>query len=164
MSDSTWDQKIDEFYANEFNEEDPKAAVARMRELAVERPPGDSAALFELGGVHDSMGCEQTAIDYYRRAIAAGLVGERATRVNIQLASTLRNVGSVDEAISILEVPSPRGVDDDARQAFLALALFDAGRHGDALRTALLALITTLDGYGRALTEYADDLPSGPIA
>ena len=132
-----------------------------MRELAAERSPGDAAALFELGGVHDYLGREHEAIGYYRDAIAAGLDGERATRVNIQLASTLRNVGAVDEAVSILEQRSPSGVDDDARQAFLALALFDAGRHGDALRTALLALIPTLDGYRRALTEYADLLPSG---
>lgn len=163
MSDTTWDQKIDEFYENEFNESHPAAAIARMRELTGERPPGDAAALFELGGVHDSLGLEHAAIDYYRRAIAAGLDGERATRVHIQLASTLRNVGAADEAVSILEVESPSGVDDDARQAFLALALFDAGRHGDALRTALLALVPTLDGYQRSLTEYAEDLPSGPI-
>lgn len=164
MSDTAWDQKIDEFYANEFNESHPEAAIARMRELAGERPHGDAIALFELGGVHDSLGHEHEAIDYYRQAIAAGLDGERATRVNIQLASSLRNVGSVDEAISILKVPSPGGVDDDARQAFLALALFDEGRYGDALRAALFALIPTLDGYRRALTEYANDLPSGPFA
>jgi len=35
----------------------------------------------------------------------------------------------------------------------------DEGRYGDALRTALLALIPTLDGYGRALKEYAEELP-----
>lgn len=163
MSDSSWDQKIDEFYANEFDESHPAAAIARMRELAGERPPGDAAALFELGGVHDALGREHAAIDYYRRAIAAGLDGERAARVQIQLASTLRNVGAADEAVSILERESPGGVDDDARQAFLALALFDVGRHGDALRTALLALIPTLDGYRRSLTEYAADLPSGPF-
>ena len=160
MSDIAWDQKINSFYADEFNESDPEAAIARMRELADERPPGDAAALFELGGVHDSLGREQTAIDYYRQAIAAGLDGERATRVHIQLASTLRNIGATAEAVSILETISPGGVDDGARQAFLALALFDEGRYGDALRTALLALIPTLDGYRRSLTAYANDLPS----
>lgn len=164
MSDTTWDQKIDEFYAHEFNESDPKATIARMRELAGERPHGEAAALFELGGVHDSLGLEHEAIDYYRQAIAAGLKGDRATRVNIQLASTLRNVGATAEAVSILEMKSPNGLDDDARQAFLALALFDEGRYGDALRAALFALIPTLDGYRRALTEYVNDLPSGPFA
>ncbi len=52
------------------------------------------------------------------------------------------------------------GDDEAPQQAFLALALYDEGRYGDALRTALNALIPTLDGYGRALTEYAEELPS----
>ncbi|WP_204531617.1 tetratricopeptide repeat protein [Arthrobacter tumbae] len=51
------------------------------------------------------------------------------------------------------------GDDEAARKAFLALALYDEGRYGDALQTALNALIPTLGGYGRALTEYAEDLP-----
>lgn len=156
-----WDQKIDDFYANSFDESDPEAAISRMRELAEERPPGDAAALFELGGVHDSLGLEEPAIEYYRQAIAAGLDGERAARVLIQLASTLRNVGATDEAISLLSTASPSGVDDGARQAFLALALFDAERYGDALRTALSALIPTLDGYRRSLTAYTEALPAG---
>ncbi len=160
MNEESWNQRINDFYSNEFNEQDPEASIARMRELSSMRAPGDAAALFELGGVHDSLGLESTAITYYRQAITAGLDGERASRVQIQLASTLRNLGSVDEAIEILQAPSPNGLDDDARQAFLALALFDAGRFGDALRTALMALIPTLDGYRRALTEYAGELPT----
>lgn len=163
MSDTAWDQEIDEFYAHEFDEPDPEAAITRIRELAGERPSGDADALFELGGVHDSLGLGPEAIDFYRQAIAAGLEGERATRVRIQLASTLRNVGATAEAVSILERSTPSGADDDPRQAFLALALFDEGRYGDALRTALRALIPTLDAYGSALTEYADELPSGPV-
>lgn len=161
MSDAAWDQKIDNFYAKEFDETDPAGTIARMRELVAERPNGDAIALFELGGVHDSLGLEHEAIDYYRQAIAAGLIGERATRVIIQLASTLRNTGATAEAVSLLESVPAGGVDDDARQAFLALALVDEGRYGDALRTALLALIPTLDGYRRSLRGYAEDLPTG---
>ena len=161
MSTDDWDQRIDDFYAHEFDETDPAAAIARMRALVAERPDGDAAALFELGGVHDALGLEHEAIDHYRRAISAGLEGERATRVHIQLASTLRNVGAAAEAVAILEAMPAGGADDDARQAFLALALFDEGRYGDALRTALLALIPTLDGYRRSLTGYAAELPSG---
>ncbi|MBG6192260.1 hypothetical protein IWX64_003230 [Arthrobacter sp. CAN_A212] len=52
------------------------------------------------------------------------------------------------------------GTDEGARQAFLALALHDDGRYGDSLRVALGALIPTLDGYKRALTDYAAQLPS----
>lgn len=161
MNSADWDQRIDAFYADEFDESDPVGAITRMRELVGERPDGDAAALFELAGVHDALGREHEAVDLYRQAIAAGLEGERAARVHIQLASTLRNVGAAAEAVTILESMPAGGVDDDARQAFLALALFDQERYGDALRTALLALVPTLDGYRRSLTDYAAELPSG---
>ena len=160
MIDATWDKKIDDFYEHEFDESDPQGAIARIRSFAAERSVGDAAALFELGGIYDSLGLETEAIPLYRAALEAGLEGERATRVFIQLASTLRNVGESAEAVSILEAGPSSGDDDAARQAFLALALYDEGRYGDALRTALLALVPTLDGYRRALKEYAEELPS----
>lgn len=159
MVNAAWDQKIEYFFEHEFDASDPNGALGRMKALVSDRPAGDAAALFELGGVHDALGLEDEAILYYRQAIEAGLDGERATRVFIQLASSLRNVGASAEAVSTLESMPAAGDDEAARQAFLALALYDEGRYGDALRTALLALIPTLDGYGRALTEYAEELP-----
>lgn len=160
MTDGAWDRKIDDFYQHEFDASDPRGSIERMRVLASERRHGDAAALFELAGVHDALGQEHEAIPLYRRAIEAGLDGERATRVFIQLASTLRNVGASAEAVSMLEAMPATAADEAPRLAFLALALYDEGRYGDALRTALLALIPTLDGYGRALTAYAADLPA----
>lgn len=160
MTDTAWQQNIDRFYEQEFDDDDPHGSIARMRNLLLERPDGDAEALFELGGVHDALGLENEAIPLYRRAIEAGLEGTSALRASIQLASTLRNVGDSAEAVSILESMPNAGVDERARQAFLALALHDEGRHGDALRTALLALIPTLDGYKRALTDYAAELSS----
>lgn len=159
MTDATWDRKIDRFYEQEFDESDPGGSIQKMQALVAERPEGDAAALFELGGVHDSLGLEEEAIRLYRDAIAAGLEGERATRVMIQLASTLRNVGASAEAVSMLESMPAAGADEAPRQAFLALALYDEGRFGDALRTALNALIPTLHVYRRSLAAYAEELP-----
>lgn len=159
MTDAAWTRSIDSFYEREFDDADPGGSIVRMRELTAERPEGDAEALFELAGVHDALGLEDEAIPLYRRAIQAGLEGPSVLRASIQLASSLRNVGSSAEAVSILEAMPEAGIDEGARQAFLALALFDEGRHGDALRTALLALIPTLDGYKRSLTEYAAELP-----
>jgi len=160
MMDAGWDQRIDDFYEHDFDEADPLTAIKRMRSLVAERPAGDAAALFELGGVYDSLGLESEAIPLYRAALAAGLEGERATRVFIQLASTLRNVGESAEAVSILESAPMSPGDEPARQAFLALALYDEGRYGDALRTSLLALLPTLESYTRSLKGYAEQLPS----
>ncbi|MCY7289665.1 MAG: tetratricopeptide repeat protein [Cryobacterium sp.] len=160
IDDAEWDRKVEGFYKDEFDETDPVGSIARMRSLASDRPHGDAAALFELGSVHDALEMKTEAIPLYKAAIAAGIQGERATRVLIQLASTLRNVGESSAAIAMLESGPSAGDDESARQAFLALALFDDGRYGDAPRTALLALIPTLDGYQRALSEYAEELPS----
>ena len=155
-----WDQRINDFYEHDFDESDPQNAISRMRSLVADRPAGDAAAMFEMGGVYDSLGLELEAIPLYRAALEAGLEGERATRVFIQLASTLRNVGESAEAVSMLEAAPMSAVDEPARQAFLALALYDEGRYGDALRTALLALVPTLESYQRSLRGYAGELPS----
>jgi tetratricopeptide (TPR) repeat protein len=162
MTDITWQQQIDHFYERKFNDVDPQGSIEKMRELVSSRPEGDPEALFELGGVYDALGLESEAIPLYRRAIDAGLSGTSALRASIQLASTLRNTGESAEAVSILESMPDAGIDEGARQAFLALALHDEGRNKDALRTALLALIPTLDGYRRALTGYATELPRAP--
>ncbi|WP_155849838.1 tetratricopeptide repeat protein [Arthrobacter sp. H41] len=160
MTDIAWQQRIDRFYEQEFDDANPQGSITKMRSLLSERTEGDPEALFELGGVHDALGLENEAIPLYRRAIEAGLTGTSALRASIQLASTLRNVGNSSEAVTILESMPDAGIDEGARQAFLALALHDEGRHGDALKTALLALIPTLDGYKRSLTDYAAELPS----
>ncbi|MFD1845828.1 tetratricopeptide repeat protein [Arthrobacter flavus] len=160
MTDASWDQRIGAFYEQEFDDDDPNGSIAKMRDLMSGRPDGDAEALFELAGVHDALGLEGEAIPLYRRAIEAGLEGTHAIRAFIQLASSLRNVGDSKEAVSILESMPDGGADEGARQAFLALALHDEGRHGDSLRIALTALIPTLDGYKRALNDYAAELPS----
>lgn len=160
MTDASWEQKITYFYEQEFDDDDPHGSIAKMRDVTSERPDGDAKALFELGGVHDALGLEGEAIPLYRQAIEAGLEGTSGLRVSIQLASTLRNVGASTEAVAILESMPAAGLDEGARQAFLALALYDEGRYGDSLRTVLHALIPTLDGYKRALTDYAAELPS----
>ena len=69
-------------------------------------------------------------------------------------------MGESAEAVSMLEAAPMSAVDEPARQAFLALALYDEGRYGDALRTALLALVPTLESYQRSLRGYAGELPS----
>jgi hypothetical protein len=77
----------------------------------------------------------------YRAARAAGLSGSRLARLNIQQDSTLRNLGRLDEAVAMLQTTEPDPVIGDARAVFLALALRDAGRHDEALRVCIEALI-----------------------
>ena len=135
--------------------------VAAIDALADRRPDGNPAAFYERASARDYAGWEADAEPLYRRALHAGLDEERRPRAAIQLASTLRNLGRTDEAISLLTAEIEASLDDgldDARAAFLALALHDAGHHGRALSTALAALAPHLPAYGRAVVQYAAEV------
>ena len=156
MSES-WDERIDEFWQS-ADDARPADMLAAMAALIRERGDGDPDALYEWASVHDFLGREAEAIPLYRGALAAGLSGDRRPQAVIQLASSLRNVGEPAAAIELLEDHAPDAVTGAASQAFLALALRDAGRTDEALRVALRALAPTLPMYGRAVTAYADEL------
>ncbi|WP_104190948.1 tetratricopeptide repeat protein [Cryobacterium sp. Y82] len=124
-----------------------------MQALVAERRDDDPAAIFEWASVHDFLGREAEAIPLYRRALELGLDPVRNSQAQMQLASSLRNVGETTEAVKILEGMEP---DATVGEAFLALALFDAGRPGDALRVALKASAKSLPVYRGAINHYAD--------
>ena len=134
--------------------------LARIDALAAERGDDDAAALFERGAARDSTGHPDLAVPLYRRALALGLEGERRRRAVIQMASSLRNLGAVEEAIALLTEERAAGSDalDDAVAAFLALALADAGREREAAGIALGALAPHLPRYQRSLANYASEL------
>jgi tetratricopeptide (TPR) repeat protein len=146
--------EIDDLAEADFHE--------RMRQLAAEFPPGNAIATFELAAAQDSTGHPDEAVPLYRAAIAAGLVGTRRRRANIQLASSLRNLGEIDEAISLLEAEMKRESSDldDAVRAVLALAYSSAGRDREGLALVLEALAAHLPRYQRSMANYARALGS----
>jgi hypothetical protein len=156
MDHADWDARVAAFWAT-ADDERVDETIDGMRALVAERPDGDPRALYELASAHDLVGREANAVPLYRAAIDGGLDPEHLPFAVIQLASSLRNVGQAREAVALLEA-----LPDDAhaaeRDAFLALALHDAGRTTDALAVALRALAPTLPGYRRAVTAYADEL------
>ena len=135
---------------------DEQSTFNSMQLLIAERRDDDPAAIYEWASVHDFLGREAEAIPLYRRALVLGLDPVRRSQAQIQLASSLRNVGETTDAIRILEDMESDATVGDAHEAFLALALFDVGRPGDALRVALKALGKTLPLYRGAIDHYAD--------
>ncbi|BBH68351.1 hypothetical protein ACTI_50360 [Actinoplanes sp. OR16] len=156
---ASWEQRIDEFWAT-ADDAAPETTLRAMRVLVEERGEDDPDALYEWASVHDFLGREAEAVPLYRRALDAGLAAPRRQQAIVQLGSSLRNVGEPGEAVALLSPQEPDAVVGDAAQAFLALALHDAGRPGEALRVALKALAKTLPLYRRAVTAYADELGS----
>lgn len=157
-----WDARVDALYDDESIDDDTR--IERIEGLVAEAPHV-AVGLFELAGAHDSAGREAEADVLYRAAADAGLAEAdpaRAAQLVIQHASTLRNLGHIDEAIAMLEAAPADPSTGAARDAFLALALHGAGRHDEALRVALEALAPTLPLYRRSVLAYAADLTHPP--
>lgn len=154
-----WDNRVAEVWATS-DERDDAANITLIERLASELPAGDPRALFELAGAFDAAGQEADAIPLYRQALDAGLQPDRRRRAVIQLASSLRSVGSAAEAVDLLtaELVVTHDDLDDAVRAFLALALADCGREREAVTVALTALASRLPLYQRAVTSYASEL------
>jgi len=135
----------------------PERFVAAIDAWAAAPGRDPAIAAFERAGARDSTGQPDAAVPLYRVALAHGLQGMRRRRATIQLASSLRNLGHVDEAVALLtaEVSRPSDELDSAVRGFLALALADQGRDAEALAHALTALATHLPRYNRSLAAYA---------
>ncbi|WP_253206243.1 tetratricopeptide repeat protein [Curtobacterium aetherium] len=155
MDDIEWEQHVEDLWADA--DADPAERIDRMRDLAGSAPHPALGA-FELGGAYDSGGREADADAEYRRATEAGLGTvdpERAARLVIQHASTLRNLGRVDDAIAMLRSAPSHPSIGAAPSVFLALALHSAGRQDEALRLALETIEPTMPRYNRSVRAYA---------
>lgn len=137
MPDERWEQrnaalwtKLEDLPEHDF--------LAAIDVLCAELPGGDPVVAFERGAARDSAGHSDQAVPLYREALGAGLTGLRRRRASIQLASSLRNRDALDETLALLrgELDAPSDGLDDAVAGFLALALADAGREGEARLTS----------------------------
>lgn len=138
--------------------------IDRIDELAAEWPDDDALALFEKAGARDSAGLEAQAEPLYRRALQLGLPESERAQATIQLASTIRNLGHIDESIALLRdelASAPDGELAGAATAFLALALASRGDALEATQLALLALVPQLPRYQRSVRGYAMELTAG---
>ncbi|MFE0673394.1 tetratricopeptide repeat protein [Streptomyces sp. NPDC058867] len=151
-----WEQRSADLWAA-IESFAPADFRAKIEALADELPEGHPVAYFERASANDSTGEGETAVPLYRKALEAGLTGERRRRAVIQMASTLRALGDAETSIELLAGERENGSDhlDDAVSAFLALALIDVGREREAAALALDALSRHLPRYNRSLANYA---------
>lgn len=158
MTTDDWEDRIAALWGDETL--DDEARIERMRTLSADAPHPALGA-FELGGALDSAGREAEADEQYAAATTARLAeidASRAAQLVIQYASTLRNLGRIDEAIMMLREAPPHPSVGAAHDVFLALALHSAGRVDEALRVAIEAVEPTLPRYNRSIRAYAAEL------
>jgi tetratricopeptide (TPR) repeat protein len=141
-----------------------EAEEARVILLAlVDERPEDAEVLYQTAWTHDTLGLEREAVAYYRRALDAGLAGEERRGALLGLGSTYRALGEYVRAEETLRQGVVEFPDDRAMQVFLAMALYNRGRHGEAMGLVLRNLAETSDDtrirrYERAILYYAPDL------
>ena len=157
--DDDWERRLADLWAA-IDEHDEAEFRARIDALVSELPAGSPVAAFERACAYESTGHSDQAAPLYQEALAGGLAGIRRRRAVIQMASSLRNLGAVEESVALLSEERGRGSDelDDAVTGFLALALVDAGREREAASLALEGLAPHLPRYQRSLASYARDL------
>ncbi|OAN38404.1 tetratricopeptide repeat protein [Microbacterium sp. H83] len=158
---TSWDDRIDEVWADASGEEVGDEIIARIDALAAERGDDDGRAVFERAGARDSAGREADAVTLYRRALELGLDEEHRPQCVIQLASSLRNIGEYDEALAVIRAEGERSAESPYRDAFAtvhALILASSGRPAQGLSVALLALVPHLPRYHRSMTAYAHEI------
>lgn len=118
-SQHNWEQRVAEAWAAAAGQSDADV-VAAVTALVAERPASDAAALYEQASAFDFAGREAEAEPLYRQALARELDEQRRPRAVIQLASTLRTLGRVQESIDLLRDEIALGAQDgleDARSA-----------------------------------------------
>jgi hypothetical protein len=137
--------------------------VRRADALAGELDAADPRASFERACARDTAGLEAEAELHYRAALASGrLDSYRSARATIQLASTLRILGRLDESERLLlaeldrhlQPGHDRALHDEAR-ATLALTYVAQGRAVEAAGLALSALAPHLSRYHRSVAANA---------
>jgi tetratricopeptide (TPR) repeat protein len=141
----------------------PRELVRTIDTLASELPPDDAFAQFERACARDTAGLEAEAEPLYRAALASGALDPyRQARASIQLASTLRHLGRLDESEALLQAQldrcraeGPGAALHDEVRAVLAFTWLAQGRAVEAACLALETLAPHLTRYGRSTAANA---------
>ena len=141
----------------------PQELVRTLDSLASERPVDDAFALFERACARDTAGIEDGAEPLYRAALASGVLDPyRHARACIQLGSTLRHLGRLDESEQLLlaqlqrcKAEGPGAALHDEVRAVLAFTWIAQGRTLEAAALALETLAPHLTRYNRSMAANA---------
>lgn len=144
--------------------DDMGPTIAALVEILAQHPD-DPRVLYEVGGAYDTAGDEKTAIGFYERAMAEGLVGDVRRRCFVQYGSTLRNLGRFDDSLAVFARARQEFPGSPSLGTFESLTLHAAGRVDSALASLLRLLADHVDSddlnrYKPALRGNADYLDS----
>ncbi|MDC3418427.1 tetratricopeptide repeat protein [Aquibacillus salsiterrae] len=157
--------KWEDVVLNGWENKDDEAKLIEYFLKIVEKYPNSARAKFELANAYDFTGQENKAISLYEDAIRIGLDSEYQAYALLQLGSSLRNVGRLDEAIRILSDAELRYPEFPSISMFLGMTLHDKNRTAEALSKTLNAMLrhiktSDIQRYSMALENYIKDIKS----
>ena len=125
--------------------------------------PHDAELQYEAACVHDFLGEEASAVDYYRAALRGRLSEEHLRGAYLGLGSTYRALGRYAEAEVTLRQGLERFPEANEMKVFLAMTLHNLGQSKAAVECLLAVLAQTssdksIQAYGRAIVFYAQDI------
>lgn len=126
--------------------------------------PDDVQVAYQTAWVHDNLGLEREAIQFYVRALDGdGLSADERRGAMLGLGSTYRSLGMYTEAVGVLSAGAAEFPGDRALAVFLAMARYNAGEAKEAVSALLTLLVDTssdpdIQRYRKAITFYAEDL------
>lgn len=139
MADAALRAELDRIFAAR-DRANMAPTIAAFRAVLAEHPL-DAEVLYEVGGGYDTDGQEAEAEGFYRRAIAAGLEGTWLRQCFVQLGSTLRNLGRLEDSLAVFNEGLDRFPGSESLVLFRSLTLQALGRDGEALGS-VITLIT----------------------
>ena len=124
------------------------------------KDPDNADVNYHYAWLHDKMGEERIAVPYYERAIKLGLAEKDLNGAMLGLGSTYRTLGEYNKAIDILRYGMSLFPEAQQFPTFLSMALYNIGRHAEAMELLLKILATTSNNpdikhYKQAILFYA---------
>ncbi len=157
-----WEERIEAAWKSATPEGEVER-IAVIDALAAERPTDDPIALFERASAQDSYGSEFVAEGFYKSALANGLAEVdvyRTVCAHVQLASTLRNLGRYQEAVSLLDTAQKLDLSPDQQnwvRTFQLLCNLSQGLDVADSKSELSELIPILTKYQISVARFAKE-------
>lgn len=128
-----------------------------------ERAPNDPKLRLKYALALDHFSREEEAIPVYKKALKTGLNPDDERIALICLASSYRNVGQLDAALTTIMQALEKFPDDVVAACFYSLILLDAGWGEKAVQQLGRTLLRTLDplafeGFHEALNSKFNEL------
>jgi tetratricopeptide (TPR) repeat protein len=125
--------------------------LPRLKSLD-ERHPNIAEINHQLAWTCDVLDRAKDALPCYEKAIALGLPANELSGALLGLGSTLRNLGKFERSAEVLRSGKTQFPENSEFDVFLALTLYQQGKHAEALQRVLNTLCDTTDDPG--LTAY----------